>query len=107
MSDNKTLALIIIGIVFFALIVITGVFIGVSLILSGTKPAAPATTPTQVEQTITLPSTPVSQFASDSGLLKIKSDLNNEEKRIDSMDLFEQQITPPIFDLNISIAPQT
>ncbi len=105
MSDKKTLIIIIVAVIFFALIVITGVLIGVAFILSGAKPSTTQPSPAPVEQTITPPTTPVSKFATDAGLLKIKSDLNTAQQGIDSMDLFEQQITPPVFDLNISIAP--
>lgn len=105
MNNNKTLIVIIITIVFFILLVATGVLIGFAMILSATKPT-PAPVAPVVEQPINIPTVIVSKFATDAGIIKLKDDLKNTQTKIDTMDLFEQQITPPVFDLNISIAPQ-
>lgn len=102
----KSMLLIIVAVVLVLMVVVTGVLIGVALILSSTK-NTPAPVPTVIEQPITPPAAKVSKFASDSGLLKIRDDLKTWQTKIDTMDLFEQQITPPSLDLNISIPPQT
>ena len=107
MTDKKTLIIILIAVIFFALIVITGIMIGVAFIMSGAKNIAPPPTPTSsTEPAVSVPSASGSKYASDSGLLKIKSDIEAQQQKINSMDLFESQITPPSLDLNISIAPQ-
>lgn len=105
MNDKKNLVIILVVVVFILMVVVTGVLIGVAMILSASK-STPAPVPAPVVQTITPPTAQVSKFASDSGLLKIRDDLKTLQSKIDTMDLFEQQITPPTLDLNISIPPQ-
>lgn len=106
MNDKKTLIIVIIAVVFFIMVITTGVLIGVALILSNSKPTT-VLTPVTVEQPIIVPASKISQFASNSGTLKIRDDIKSSQLKIDTMDLFESQITPPIFDLNINIPPQT
>ena len=45
----------------------------------------------------------VSKFATDSGILKIRGDLVKLRSDIDSVDIFEPQLSPPNIDLNIKI----
>ena len=103
--SKKTLIIALVVILFFVALVIAGVLFGVALILSNSKPV-PAPVVTTVEQPIVLPPVKISRFASDSGILKLREDLKNIQTKIDTMDLFESQITPPVYDLNISIPPQ-
>jgi hypothetical protein len=44
-----------------------------------------------------------SKFASDAGVLKIRDDLKRTNINLDSVDLFEPQLTPPTIDTDISV----
>lgn len=48
----------------------------------------------------------ISPYATDSGILKLRSDLQKLRSDIDSVDIFEPQLSPPNIDLNINIKPQ-
>jgi hypothetical protein len=105
MNDKKPLIIALVVILFFAALVIAGVLFGVALILSNSKPV-PAPIVNTVEELPVTPPVKISRFASDSGILKLQKDLKDIQTKIDTMDLFESQITPPVFDLNIAIPPQ-
>lgn len=99
---NKTIYFIIGGIVLFILIIVTGLYVGFSLI---SKPVKVVPTPI-----VTPPPPPVvevpripSKFASDSALLKIREDIKKTQADIDTVDLFDAQISPPTIDLGIQI----
>lgn len=48
----------------------------------------------------------ISPYATDSGILKLRSDLQKLRADIDSVDIFEPQLSSPNIDLNISIKSQ-
>lgn len=48
----------------------------------------------------------ISPYATDSGILKLRSDLQKLRADIDSIDIFEPQLSPPNIDLNINIKSQ-
>lgn len=99
---NKTVLIIIFSTVLFLAIVAVGLYVGFSLI---SKPAKitpipivePPPPPAQI-----IPAVP-SKFASDSALLKIREDLKKTQGDIDTVDLFDAQISPPSIDLGIQI----
>lgn len=59
----------------------------------------------KVEEFIT-PPPKISPYATDSGILKLRGDLQKLRADIDSIDIFEPQLSSPNIDLNISIKPQ-
>lgn len=87
----------------FLLVVIIGVVVGFLMIQGAvSKIPVPATTTPTVVTTPTIVVTP-SQWATDAGVLKLRSDLQTLSGKIDTVDLFEPQITPPAIDLGLAI----
>jgi hypothetical protein len=99
---NLTPYLIIGGTVAFLIIIIVGLIIGLTLLPKPVKKDATPVIPPAPLQEAPIIKSP-SRFASDSGLLKIESDLKSIRTKIDTTDLFDAQISPPNLDLNINI----
>lgn len=75
------------------------------LALRRQPPANPAPVPTASEPT-TAPPTTLTKYATDAGLLKLRSNLATLSGQVDTVDLFEAEIASPNLDLSISIPPQ-
>lgn len=101
-KKSKMPYLIIAGVVIFILIIITGLIVGFSLIAKPvkTKPIPIDTPPPS--PVVIVPKVP-SKFATDSGLLKIRDELKKTQGDIDTVDLYDAQISPPNIDLGIQI----
>lgn len=86
-------------------IVIGLIIVGANLLVSSANNfnLRPQTVKPPEEQAVT--SLKKSRFATDSAVLKLRGDILKIRTDIDSVDLFETQITPPNIDLNISIQP--
>lgn len=101
-QKNNLVWFIVGGIAAFLIIVFTGVIVGVTLIQRAIpKPIATPPEQTSVPPVITAPITP--RWATDAGVLKIRDDLRTLQGKIDTIDFFEPQISPPSIDLGISI----
>lgn len=90
----------------FASLALMTVFAILTAIFALSKPNNPTVSPTP---TLAVTPTPVplqhSKFASDAGVLKIQADLKTLMGKIDSVDFFLIDITPPNLDLNIRVNP--
>ncbi len=90
----------------FALLALITIVSVITTVLILKKPAStPETSP---QPTIIITPTPVptpSKFATDAGILKIQADLKLLLGKIDSVDFFQTEITPPNLDLNIRVNP--
>ncbi len=100
---NYTLWLIsgVVGLMF--MIVLGLILVGVSLVISSGRNIGQTPVPKEkMEEPAPLPAkkTPL---ATDSAVIKLQSDLGRLRSDIDSIDLFEPQLTLPNFDLDISI----
>ncbi|MCL4390406.1 MAG: hypothetical protein M1484_03130 [Patescibacteria group bacterium] len=85
------------------LIVIVGVSAGITMIERAMQQAA-----LQPSQTVApapvVNVTPVSsKYATDSGVLQLRDQLQTISDAIDAVDLIEPQIAPPALDLNLNI----
>lgn len=81
---------------------VAGVALGAALILRYERRALPPT-PEVTQSARSTPSSPLSKFATDSAILKLREDITSLQKEITSMDYFEAQIAPPALDSNIKI----
>ncbi len=75
------------------------------IVLRNQKPIAPVTPP-EVATPAAIPVPPPSRFATDAGVLSLREAIATLSGKVDSIDLFETDITPPNLDLNLNIAPQ-
>lgn len=100
--DKKLLILAIVAIVILLTTTIAAVTATV-IVLRQKAPAPAPVTSTPESAPITTPPSQPSKFATDTGLLKLRDDIKNLSGRVDSVDLFEPEITPPNLDLNIKI----
>ncbi len=65
-------------------------------------PAPPPPPPSTVVPPIIPPKTPT-KWASDGGVLLLKESLSSVSAQVDSVDLYEPELSPPTIDLGISI----
>lgn len=102
--------LIFIASIVLAVSLVIGVFAAVIIFFTGKKqnppPVAPIISPMEATPTPFIP-LPTSPFATNAGILKLESDLNDLLRRVDTVDLVEPEITPPNLDLHLNIPPQT
>lgn len=90
------------GIIVFILITAVLLVMGLSLIKKAVPvPIAPKPTPPAPPVESVTPTNP--KYASDSALLKLRDDAKNLGTQIDSVDLFEPQLSSPNIDLNLNI----
>jgi predicted PurR-regulated permease PerM len=97
-----------IGLIF--LVLVAAVVIAANLVISSAK-NLPKLTPTpapvaEVTPPIIHNANPISQFATDAAVLSLSSDLKKLRQDIDSIDLFETQLSPPSLDLSIRVTIQ-
>lgn len=98
-GEEKYRTIFIFGLSFFALIVlliILSLLIPKPVQLSKIAPT-PSPTPTPVEEKITSPSA----YATDSAVLKIEQDLKNIDQNLQSTDLKETGLNPPLLDWEV------
>lgn len=84
-------------------VVLALIIIGVNLIINSSKNLTQAPAPAPVVEAPTPTVTFHSKFATDSGVLKLQTDLTQLQSDIDTVDLFEPQLASPNLDLKISI----
>lgn len=102
---NWTPFLLIGGVLLLLLIIFTGLVVGLKM-MTASKPV-PKPTPIPTENVTPTPiPTGLTQFATDSAIVKIRSDLNALVTQIDTTDIFDAQIALPNLDLNINIKSQ-
>lgn len=87
------------------ILVIALIIFGVNLLVNSLKPISINTPAPIVNEQPVIISKTVSKFATDAGVLKLREDINKLRSDIDSVDIFEPQLSPPNIDLNIAITP--
>ena len=103
-KHNYTLWLAIGAGVSFVILIVFGIAAGISIMLQAAQSRPVPLPPTSTATPAAVVKTP-SAFATDSGLLEIKTNLTNLQNQTDSVDLIEPQIAPPNLDLKIRIQP--
>ncbi len=96
---------VIVAIIIAALALTAIIALATVFILLRQQPASVGPAPASVTQTVPTLPPPSSKFATDAGVLKLRDDLKTLMGRIDSVDFFESEISPPSLDLNIAINP--
>lgn len=85
---------------------ITLIVLGAKLLISNLPVFVPTPPPAPKIEEFVPPPPKISPYATDSGILKLRSDLQKLRSDIDSIDIFEPQLSSPNIDLNINIKPQ-
>lgn len=103
-KKDATTLIIIGAIVFLVFVILATLIIGFTLLTRPHTPVVPPPPPT-AQPTAPINPQPSSKFASDSALLKIRDNLKAIRTSVDSLDLFDAQISPPDIDTNIHVKP--
>lgn len=92
------------GVTLITLIIL--IVLGAKLLISNLPVFVSTPAPVTKIEEFVAPPPKISPYATDSGILKLRSDLQKLRSDIDSIDIFEPQLSSPNIDLNISIKPQ-
>ncbi len=98
----KTILLLALG----GVIVLLGLFYLVLVLFSRPKTIpVPTPKPKVVIKEEIIETPPLSKFASDSAIISLRTSLQQLQGKIDTVDFYEAQITPPLIDTSIAIQP--
>lgn len=109
-KPDIALWLVIGGLGLFLIVAVVGIIAGFNILRSAMNRLPPPPLPEFSNQQFTPP--PVSELplsspsASDEAIVTLREEIKSLRVQIDSLDVFEPQISPPNLDLDITVTPR-